>query len=98
MTIEPVDLQRRLQALLEAGGTVLTEAQLARMAEWYPKCPGKDAWDVREYASSSGLGAREYRVIRGTSVQEVYRSPDRGSAAAVRAVLNELDSQQKAPA
>lgn len=96
MTIEPVDFGRRLRALLEAEGTVLTDEQLARMAEWYPKCPGKDPWDVREYASRSGLGAREYRVMRGTSVQEVYRSNERGSAAAVRSALNELDSQQKA--
>lgn len=92
MTIEPVEFRHRFRALLEAGGTVLTDEQLTRVAEWYPKCPGKDLWDIREYARRSGLGAREYRVIRGTSVQDVYRSDERVSAAAVRSALNEIEA------
>jgi len=48
---------------------------------------------VREYASGSGVGAREYRVVRGTSTVDVYRSTEREHASAVRAALNELESQ-----
>src|SRR3989441_8211926 len=43
----------------------------------YPRCRGKDHWDVREYARGTGIGAREYRVVRGTSTVDVYRSTER---------------------
>ncbi len=39
------------------------------------------------------VGAREYRVVRGSSTQDVYRSTERGHASAVRSALNELESQ-----
>jgi len=48
---------------------------------------------VREYAAATGNGAREYRVVRGSSTQDVYRSHERDHATAVRAALNELESQ-----
>jgi len=48
---------------------------------------------VREYASVTGIGAREYRVVRGTSTLDVYRSTERNHASAVQAALNELESQ-----
>jgi len=47
---------------------------------------------VREYASATAVGAREYRVVRGSSTQDVYRTTERGHASAVRAALNELES------
>jgi hypothetical protein len=53
----------------------------------------RDHWDVREYASGTGIGAREYRVVRGTSTLDVYRTTEREHASAVQAALNELESQ-----
>src|SRR5205814_8472831 len=40
---------------------------ISHVGECYPRCRGKDHWDVRAYASVTGIGAREYRVVRGTS-------------------------------
>jgi len=42
-----------------------------------------------------GVGAREYRVVRGGSVQDVFRSAERVRAAAVGTALNELESQDR---
>lgn len=93
MTVAPGDFRNRVQTLLELDGTVLTDSQLSRMAERYPRCGGKEHWDVREYARHSRLGGREYRVVRGTSIQDVYASDERPSATAVRTALNELESE-----
>jgi hypothetical protein len=93
MTIEPGDFQERLRALLGVRGAVLTDQELSQMADWYPRCPGRDAWDVRQYVQGGRLGAREYRVVRGSSVQDVFRSAERGRAAAVGTALNELECQ-----
>jgi predicted nucleotidyltransferase component of viral defense system len=78
---------------VELQGTTLTAEELSQVRERYQRCRGKDLWDVREYASVSAVGAREYRVVRGSSTQDVYRSSERNHATAVRAALNELESE-----
>jgi len=93
MSTELSDFPNRLRAHVELQGAVLTAEELSHVGERYPRCRGKDHWDVREYASVTGIGAREYRVVRGTSTQDVYRSSERDHASAVRAALNELESQ-----
>ena len=47
---------------------------------------------MRAYAAPTGVGAREYRVIRGSGGQDVYRSSDRERATVVRTALNEFES------
>jgi hypothetical protein len=95
MIIEPNDFQSRLRVLLGLQGAVLTDEELSHTAERYPRCRGKEHWDVREYARRIGVGAREYRVLRGSSIEDVYRSAERVRAAAVGAALNELESQER---
>jgi hypothetical protein len=56
---------------------------------------GKEHWDVREYVWRTGVGAREYRVVQGSSLEGVYRSDERVRAAAVGTALNELESQER---
>lgn len=92
MSIEPNDFRSELRALAEMEGAVLTEEELSHMAEYYPRCRGKEHWDVREYVRPTA-GAREYRVVRGSSVQDVYRSIERDRAAAVQTALNEFESR-----
>jgi len=94
MKLELADLQSRLRAQVELEGAVLSEEELSQVAESYPRCGGTGHWDVREYARFAAVGAREYRVVRGSSVQNVFCSVDRVRAAAVRAALNELESRQ----
>jgi hypothetical protein len=91
------DFQSRLGTLLGLQGAVLTDAEWSEMAACYPRCRGKDQWDVRQYVGNSGLGAgaREYRVVRGGSVQAVFRSAERARAAAVGTALNELETQDR---
>lgn len=98
MAIEPSELQSRLRVLLGLQGAVLTEEELSHAAECYARCGGKEQWDVREYARPAHAGAREYRVVRGSGVQDVYRSVERERAAAVRTALNDLESQEKSRA
>ncbi|MGH7675972.1 MAG: hypothetical protein ACREMV_11940 [Gemmatimonadales bacterium] len=95
MLIETSDFRSRMRVLLELQGAALSDPELSHMAQQYPRCGGKGHWDVREYARASGLGAREYRVLRGSGVQEIYCSDERASASAVRTALNELESQQQ---
>ncbi len=92
MTIEPEDLQSRLRVLLGLQGAVFTDEELSHTAECYARCRGKERWDVREYVRRTGVGAREYRVVRGSSIEDVYRSVERARAAAVGTALNELES------
>jgi hypothetical protein len=94
MTFAPDDFRRSVQDLLagQGGGVVLTERELSHLAERYPLCGGKSPWDVRAYARFTGRGAREYRVVRGTSVLNVYRSDEPEHAAAVRTALNALET------
>ena len=96
MIIEPNDFQRRLRVLLGLQGAVLTDEELSNTTERYPRCRGKEHWDVREYRRRTGVGAREYRVVRGSSIEDVYRSAERICAAAVGTALNELESQERA--
>jgi len=93
MVIEPGDFRQRVEDLLGREGLVLTDVELSRMAERYPRCGGRDPWGVREYARHARPGAREYRVLRGNGVQDVYCSVERESATAVRTALNELEYQ-----
>ena len=92
MIVPLADFRQRLQHVLELDGTALTEAQLARLAERYASCGGTELWDVREYAGAARLGAREYRVVRGTGITDVFASQDRANASAVRTALNALES------
>jgi hypothetical protein len=96
MAIEPDEFQRQLRVLLGLQGAVLTDEELSQMAECYPRCRGKELWDVRQYVRGTGVGAREYRVVRGSRTEDVYRSPERVRAAAVGTALNELESREKA--
>ena len=93
MNIESGDFPSLLRAHVELQGASLTSEELSHVGECYPRCRGKDLWDVREYASGTPFGAREYRVVRGSSTQDVYRSTERGHASAVRSALNELESE-----
>jgi len=95
MITEPNDFQSRLRVLLGLQGAVLTDEEMSHTADCYAKCPGKEHWDVREYARRTGLGAREYRVVRGSSTEDVYRSAERVRANAVGSALNELESQDR---
>jgi hypothetical protein len=95
MTTEPSHFQSRLRVLLGLQGTVLSDEELSHTAECYPLCRGKEHWDVREYARRTGVGAREYRVVRGSSIDAVFRSAERVRATAVGTALNELESQEK---
>ena len=76
---------------------MLTDDELSQMAESYARCGGKGPWDVRQYVARGGAGAREYRVVRGTSVQDVFRSAERLQADAVGTALNELEAEQRSP-
>jgi hypothetical protein len=96
--IEPDDLRSRLRVLLGLQGVALNEKEFSSLVERYPRCSGTAHWEVREYARRSGLGAREYRVVRGGGVQDVYCSTERSGADAVRAVLDDLESQEAAAA
>jgi len=93
MSNEHSDFPNRFRAHVELQGAILTPEELSHVGECYPRCRGKDHWDVREYARVTGIGAREYRVVRGTSTVDVYRSTEREHASAVQAALNELESQ-----
>jgi len=95
MIIEPNDFQSRLRVLLGLQGAVLTDEELSNTTERYPRCRGREHWDVREYRRRTGVGAREYRVVRGSSIEDVYRSVERVRAAAVGTALNELESQER---
>ena len=91
MTIDPTQFQERVRAVLLAAGTLVSDGELSTMAARYPGCRGTDPWEVRAYAGRVAAGAREYRVVRGTGVQDVYASPDQASAAAVQTALNALE-------
>jgi hypothetical protein len=98
MPFEPGDFQSRLRTLLGLQGAVLTDEELSQMAASYPRCRGREHWDVRQYVRRTGMGvvgAREYRVVRGSSVQDVFRTAERVRAAAVGTALNELESQDR---
>lgn len=85
-----------MRLFLDLQGAAVTDRELSDMAERYPRCGGEDHWGVREYARPGARGAREYRVVRGRGVQEVYRSAERPSADAVRTALNDLEARDAA--
>jgi hypothetical protein len=93
MTIESGDFRARMVVLLRLEGAVLTERELSRLAESYTRCGGAARWDVRAYAHPAHPGAREYRVLRGDGIQDVYAGIERDTATAVGTALNELESQ-----
>lgn len=93
----PPDFGHRLSALMKRDGAALTADELSHVEQCLPQCRGKEHWEVREYARPTGLGAREYRVVRGSRAQDVYRSAERVRAAALRAALNELESPERPP-
>ncbi len=95
MTIGLSDFQSRVRVLLGLQGAGVTDEELSHLADCYPRCRGKEHWDVRQYVRRTGVGAREYRVVRGSSVQDVYRSTERVRAAAVGTALNELESEER---
>src|SRR5436309_12954851 len=95
MTIEPNDFQSRLRVLLGLQGAVLTDEELSNTTERYPRCRGREHWDVREYRRRTGVGAREYRVVRGSSIDDVYRGAVLVGAEFVGRVLNELETQER---
>ena len=87
------DFHAQLAAVAQREGVALKEVEVDRIVERYRHCPGRDPWTVRAYAKAwSSQGAREYRVMRGSSVQDVYVSPLHGSASAIGTALNELES------
>ncbi len=90
---DPRSFQSRLSMLLGEQGAELTGEELARMAERYGQCAGKERWNVRQYAGRAAPGTREYRVLRGSGNQEVYRSAQRPQAEAVGMALNDLESE-----
>lgn len=94
MAIEPNHIESRLRDLLGLHGTVLTDEELSLTADGYARSQGKERWDVRQYVRRGGPGAREYRVVRGSSAQHVYRSADWDRAVAVGSALNELESRE----
>jgi len=93
MSIEANDFPCRLRAHVQLQGAMLTEAELSHLWACYPGCAGTGQWDVRAYARVAPVGTREYRVMRGSSIYDVYRSAEPECAAAVRTALNELESQ-----
>src|SRR2546422_11147579 len=93
MSIESSDFPSRLRAHVELQGASLSAAELSHLGECYPRFRGNEHWDVREDASAMGIGAREYRVVRGTSTLDAYRTTQGEQATGVRAALNELRSQ-----
>src|SRR5256714_8102691 len=93
ITAAPEEFQSRLRTLLGLRGAVLTDDELSQMAEPYPRCGCKGPWDVRQNVARGGAGAREYRGGRCTSVQDVFRSPERLQAYAVGKAINELQDE-----
>ena len=93
MTLSSQDFRRRIQQLLELDGTMLTEGELSRLTERYAACRGAEPWDIRTYARPASVGAREYRVVRGTHILEVFATEVLANATAVRTALNEMESE-----
>lgn len=91
------DFNSRMRVLLQQQGVAVTDPELSRMAARYPECGGTDLWDVRAYVRSVGAGAREYHVVRGTGVVDVYRSTERDNASGVRTALNDLEIHRTTP-
>ena len=85
-------LAPRFRAALINQGAVLTESELANLVDRYPRAGTSGRWDVRAYAGPHGPGTREYRVVRGDSTRDVYRSSERAHAVLVQGALNEMEA------
>ncbi len=96
VSVESDTFGPRVRALAELQGALLTTEELFQLGARYTGSRGKEQWDVREYVGRAGGGTREYRVVRGTGVHEVYRSGERVRAAAVGTALNEIEAQDRA--
>ena len=92
MILEAGELTRRVREQLVLDGTtaVVTDVELSRLAGRYALCVGMQRWDVREY-SGRAPGSREYRVVRGDRIEDVFVSPLRATALAVGVALNTLE-------
>ena len=93
MTLEPNEFHSRLRVLLGLRSVEFTDEELARIVDRYRPGAGKERWDVRKYAGHTGIGTREFRVVRGTRIEDVYRSPQQVLAEAVGAALNALEAE-----
>ena len=93
MTLERYAFHNRLRLLLGLQSMAFTDEDLARIADRYRPYAGKERWDVRQYAGRTGIGTREFRVMRGKRVEDVYCSTQRDLAEAVGAALNALEAE-----
>jgi hypothetical protein len=71
MSIESIDCPTRLRAHARLQGVTLTDDELFKLGVSYPGCWGAGRWEVREYARVTGVGAREYRVVRSGSIRDL---------------------------
>jgi hypothetical protein len=94
MSIESIDIPTLLRAHIHVQGVPLTEDELSKLWVSYLGYEATGRWQVREYARVTGVGAREYRVVRGSTTRDVYRSAERRRAAAVGTALNELETSR----
>jgi hypothetical protein len=91
------ELADRVRAVLITQGAVLTDAEVSQLLDRYPRAGGSGRWDVRVYAGQRGPGTREYRVVRGDSTRDVYRSSERVHAVLVQGALNEMEAAETHP-
>jgi hypothetical protein len=92
MSIGSIDFPTLLRAHVYVQGLILTEDDLSKLGSCYLGYGGAGRWEVREYVRITGGGPREYRVVRGVSIRDVYRCAERGRADIVATVLNELET------
>lgn len=94
MSIGSIDFATLLRAHIYVQGLILTEDDLSKLGSCYLGDGGTGRWEVREYVRVTGGGPREYRVVRGGSLRDVYRCAERGRANIVATALNELESMR----
>src|SRR5690349_12647091 len=80
MSIGSIDFPTLLRAHVYVQGLILTEDDPSKLRSCYLGYGGPGRWEVREYMRVTGGGPREYRVVRGGSIQDVYRCAERGRA------------------
>jgi hypothetical protein len=95
MGIGSIDFRTLLRAHVYVQGLILTEDDLSKLGSCYLGYGGAGRWEVREYVRVSGGGPREYRVVRGISIRDVYRCAERGRANIVATALNELETESE---
>jgi len=92
MSIGSIDFPTLLRAHVYVQGLILTEDDLSKLGSCYLGYGGAGRWEVREYVRVTGGGPREYRVVRGVSIRDVYRCAELGRANIVATALNELEA------